>query len=92
MSEDGSDKQESEAYDEAFHLFNGEACIKRWTPELATALTETGAQNVRIDHWDLPGLEPLVQFRDQITRIRVACDVSDVSALSQLSAVLERSG
>jgi Leucine-rich repeat (LRR) protein len=74
-----------------FHFFNGEACIKKWSPELAAALAEKGVHKVRIDRWDLPGLEPLVQFRDQITRVRVACEVSDVSALSQFSELRELS-
>ena len=90
MTED--DSGELSAADEAgFHFFNGEACIKKWSPELATALAETSAHKIRIDRWDLPGLEPLVRFRDQITRIRVACDVSDVSALSQFSELRELS-
>jgi len=70
-----------------FHFFNGEACIKKWSPELAIALAETGAHKLRISGWDLPGFEPLVRFRDQITRIFVESDVTDVSALSQFSAL-----
>ena len=79
------------AADEAgAYLYKGEARIKRWSPKLAAALSEKGVQKVRICG-DLPGLEPLVPLRDQITRVRVEADVADLSALSELSKLRELS-
>jgi hypothetical protein len=79
------------AADEAgAYLYKGEARIKRWSPKLAAALAEKRVQKVRICG-DLPGLEPLVPLRDQITRVRVEADVGDLSALSRLTKLRELS-
>jgi hypothetical protein len=73
------------AADEAgAYLYKGEARIKRWSPKLAAALSEKRVQEVRICG-DLPGLEPLVPFCDQITRVIIESDVGDLSALSRLT-------
>lgn len=77
--------------DSGFHIFRGEVSIKRWSPELAMAVSETGVHNLRFDRWDLPGLERLLPFRDQINRIYISCEISDVTALSQFSQLRELS-
>lgn len=72
------------------HVFNGEANIDRWSPRVAEVLRDQGITKLRIrEGWQEPGLDPLVPFGDQITRIFVECDVPDLSALGQLRRLRE---
>lgn len=81
----------SAADDAGFHFLNGEAHITRWSPRVASALAETRAQKLRIKGWNFPGLEQLVEFRDQITQVRIQSDVGDLYALSELPRLRELS-
>ncbi len=67
----------------------GEIVITKWSPDLARALAETRSAKLRISDWQEPGLEALVPFCDQIVRIFVECDIADLSAVAQLTALEE---
>jgi len=74
------------------HVFNGEANIDRWSPRVAEVLRDQGITKLRIrEGWQEPGLDPLVPFGDQITRIFVECDVADLSSLGGLSRLRDLS-
>lgn len=59
--------------------------VRRWSPELSRALTATGATAIHIRHgWPEPGLDLLVPHADQLERVIVELDLSDLSALEHL--------
>lgn len=75
------------ADDPGFLVWKDEALIGKWSPELARTLAETGIGRLRLRSWNLRGVNPLAAFRKQIVRVFIECDVADLAALAELSAL-----